>query len=481
MEKRAYIIGIDGGDWKILKPLIKKGYLPNLKSVLSNNNHSQLISTLPPLTAPAWCSFLTGTNPGQHSIFFWQSYWQTNRNRKLLTNKDIKTPQLPEILNNNSLSVGLLNFPFTYPVKKVNGYLISGMLSPEIDKRSVYPKKIIPQLKKDNYIINAGIDTNTRDEDKINEIINNLIDQTRKRAETFINLNQDHDPNLRGIVFVSIDRIQHMVYNLIERKILGKKLSGKEDHIATKALEIYREVDNSIGKILSETEKGDLVMIISDHGFQRAGKQININRILLENGLLEPKLKTNLIYKTIGHLRKYQALKKYNKLVKKLFSNSKTQFKKKSLADESGKLEAINLVKSYAFSGLASEQGIYLTEKGKEDYKKITGRIIKALEQSKDPQTNKKIFDQVKKREDAYQGKYVEKAPPVVFSLKPGYKATNPILLNNPIVEKDPNTWRGDHRKEGIILIKNFNDINLNKKNNIQDTLSIIKTYFNSK
>jgi len=479
MRKNAYIIGIDGGDWKILKPLAHKNYLPNLKSILNDNNHQKLISTMPPLTAPAWCSFLTGANPGQHSIFFWQSYWQTNKNRKFLTNRDIKVPQLPEILNKKQVSVGLLNFPFTYPVRKIDGYLISGMLSPKIDERSIYPKKLIPKLIEDKYVINTSINTNTRNEEEINKIINNLNKQTKKRTETFIKLNQQYQPNLRGIVFVSIDRIQHMVYNLIEKKIYNKKLSSKENRIATKALKIYKEVDKSIGKIISRAKKEDLILIISDHGFQKAGKQVNINRILIENNLLKPKFKTNVIFNLIGSLRKFRSFRKYHRFVKKIFSTSRRQIKTKSLADESGKLEAIDLKHSYAFSGLASEQGIFLTKKGEENYQEVTSMIIKALRQAKDPQTNSLIFNQVKKREEAYRGKYVNQAPPVVFSLKPGYKITNPILLNNPIVEKDPNLWRGDHRKEGIILTRSIDEkFFLRKEDTIENVLPIILKFF---
>jgi len=66
---KLVIIGIDGGTYSIIDPLIEKGALPNLRRLIKSGVKGILKSTYPPLTAPAWVSFMTGENPGKHGFF----------------------------------------------------------------------------------------------------------------------------------------------------------------------------------------------------------------------------------------------------------------------------------------------------------------------------------------------------------------------------------------------------------------------------
>ena len=45
-----------------------RAHLPNLARLLQTGASGPLRSTIPPVSASAWPSFATGTNPGQHSL-----------------------------------------------------------------------------------------------------------------------------------------------------------------------------------------------------------------------------------------------------------------------------------------------------------------------------------------------------------------------------------------------------------------------------
>jgi len=66
---KTIIIGLDGGTFTVLKPLMDKGLLPTLKKIADNGVWGELESTIPPLTGPAWASFQTGVNPGRHGLY----------------------------------------------------------------------------------------------------------------------------------------------------------------------------------------------------------------------------------------------------------------------------------------------------------------------------------------------------------------------------------------------------------------------------
>ena len=62
------VIGLDGGTFRLLKPLMDAGVMPELASILQSGCHGELRSTFPPLTPPAWSAFMTGKNPGKHGV-----------------------------------------------------------------------------------------------------------------------------------------------------------------------------------------------------------------------------------------------------------------------------------------------------------------------------------------------------------------------------------------------------------------------------
>jgi len=52
-KKRIIIIGLDGGTFDVIKPLIELGVLPNIKSLKEKGAYGVLKSVIPPVTGPA--------------------------------------------------------------------------------------------------------------------------------------------------------------------------------------------------------------------------------------------------------------------------------------------------------------------------------------------------------------------------------------------------------------------------------------------
>ena len=71
MTRRLLVIGLDGVGFDLVAPWVEAGKLPGLGRLLDEGAQGPLLSTIPPLTGPAWTSFQTGVNPGKHGIFGW--------------------------------------------------------------------------------------------------------------------------------------------------------------------------------------------------------------------------------------------------------------------------------------------------------------------------------------------------------------------------------------------------------------------------
>ena len=69
MSKKVVVIGLDGGTFKLLKPLAAEGLMPNLKKILDQGSNAILESTMPPMTGTAWSTFATGKQPGKHGVY----------------------------------------------------------------------------------------------------------------------------------------------------------------------------------------------------------------------------------------------------------------------------------------------------------------------------------------------------------------------------------------------------------------------------
>lgn len=68
-KHKMFAIGVDGGTFDIILPLVEKGDLPNFERMLKEGAGSDLESTAPPFSGPAWASFQTRKAPSNHGIF----------------------------------------------------------------------------------------------------------------------------------------------------------------------------------------------------------------------------------------------------------------------------------------------------------------------------------------------------------------------------------------------------------------------------
>src|SRR5512139_2262734 len=66
---KLIIIGLDGATFDLIKPWAAEGKLPTLARLMHDGVTGDLESTLPPVTSPAWPTFMTGKNPGKHGVF----------------------------------------------------------------------------------------------------------------------------------------------------------------------------------------------------------------------------------------------------------------------------------------------------------------------------------------------------------------------------------------------------------------------------
>ncbi len=288
-NRRIIIIGLDGVSFDLLENLSERGIMPNAKEVIGKGVFKTMESSIPEVSSVAWSSIITGANPAEHGIFGFTDLLPNTYNLRFPNFANLRIPPFWTQINGKSV---IINVPSTYPVVEMNGVHISGFVSIDF-KKSVHPRSLVPKLQELDY----RLDVDSEKAHKSMELFLSDLDKTLKaRIQTYRHLWESQDWQVFMLVFSGTDRLMHFLWDAYE----------DETHKYHKDfLEHFRKIDEVIGEIITNLREDDLLVILSDHGFERLDRDVQINYLLKTEGFLElsadkePGL-TNINYNTVA-------------------------------------------------------------------------------------------------------------------------------------------------------------------------------------
>ncbi len=439
---KVFVVGLDGATWDVILPFVKEGKLPTFKKLLENGTWGILKSTIPPVTVPAWPSFATGKNPAKLGVYNFIIVDTKTGKVRIVKSSDVRSKKIWNYLSFYGKRSIIINHPVTYPPEKINGVVISGMLTPPNAEDYVYPNKISEELEKLGYIIEPDPEI-VRTKWDTEEFINELIRTIQKRTKTVIHLIKNHPWDFFFVLFQATDVVQH------------KQFQDRE-----KLLRVYAEVDKSLSIILKTIPEDTLVILMSDHGFCELKRYFNITKWLYEMGYVKLKKretppegpdKSLLMQIGITQASVLRILRKLRLdwIRKYLPVSIKAKLPSSSIE--------VDLKESIVYAGIqfgsASQYLSINREKvqSKEQYEKLRDELTSKLSTLKDPETGERIIEAVYKKEEVYSGPYLDEAPDIIFLLKRGYGLSTSLDLSAPMIEKISSPF-GTHHVDGIFL-----------------------------
>lgn len=443
MRNKVTLIGLDGATFELLNPLMKKGIIPNLEFIKNNGAYGNLASTLPPYTATAWVSMITGQNPGKHGVFGFLNWDKDFSKKTYVSSRAIKSAKVWNLLNQYKKKVGIINFPISYPVEEVEGFMISGFITPKNADKVCHPeslwKEIFEQIG--DYVINVKLPEKISNETEALDFIDKVIYATQKRSEALFYLMKKYDPDFVMVIFMSPDKIQHEFFKYVS----GDFPLKKDTQLHKRLLDCYRQLDKIIGEIINSMNKSNgTIIMISDHGFAPLKKRFFLNLWLEREGFLKinrTKLLTNKVFKKSGLLR--------------------TKLNLHGGIIPEGIQRFLDWSKTKAWAGYPSEQAIYINLRGREkdgvitpgqEYEDIRSDIISKLRKVKDPEINEIILKGIFKREEVYSGPFEKYAPDILIEPNTGWIISDNIRpFSNKYVYNDSSP-KGCHQKDGIFI-----------------------------
>jgi len=231
----------------------------------------------------------------------------------------------------------------------------------------------------------------------------------------------------RGVVachFETTDSIQHMFFRYIDAENPSPATSSSTAN-AEVIEDLYRRMDAMIGRLRKKQRSGDLILVISDHGFKPFRRGVNLNTWLVQNG-----------YMTL---------------------------KGSEPASESEWLRNVDWPRTQAYAmGLG---GIYLNLKGRESQgivepglpaRELSRKLAEQLEKLNDEQCGgRRAINRVIRRDEITFGPYRENSPELIVGYAEGYRASwNSVKGMAPcgIFEDNNKAWSGDHCIDPLVV-----------------------------
>jgi len=474
---KVLIVGLDSATFDLARPWIDEGKLPSLAALMKNGAWGRLASVVPPITPPAWTSFMTGKNPGKHGIFHFLEASPGRYGLRYLNAGSRRAKTIWRILSDAGYAVGTINIPFTYPPEQLSGFQISGMDTPSEKSSFIYPPELRSELEGllGRFKLDLRYLGYMTTDPRRHEVLAEMEKLDRQWLGASLYLMRKHPADVVMVTFMSIDTAQHYFWQYMDRNHhLHDSAAAK--HFGDAILRVYQRLDDAIGQLLKETSSGTSVFIVSDHGGgPTSDRVVYLNRYLAQLGLLYYREDKSSALEKLGKKivrGSYTLLRNALSSRQKSFLAYKLPALRKRFETAFTSFSQIDWTrtKAYCSEVLASPPSIWINLKGVKpsgiveqgEYASLLEFIRSKLRELKDPRTNEPVIKRIFRRDEIFHGPFSNEAADLIldwweeseFSTSPSF----PEDTERPAVEiceRKPSKgseWGGTHRRDGILI-----------------------------
>ena len=397
-----------------------------MKRMVQEGIFKRMASSIPEVSSVAWSSIITGANPGEHGIYGFTDVAPGSYRLSFPNFNSLKVP--PFWMSESYGKSVIINVPSTYPAAPLNGVLIAGFVALDLNK-AVYPQSLVEKLEQLDY----RIDVDSKKAHQSMELFLRDLNKTlESRITAYEYLWNEADWNTFMLVFTGTDRLNHFLWDAYE---------DESNKFHSDFLNHFRRIDEVLGDINDRLRDDDLLIILSDHGFERLEESVNVNVHLKNCGLLSfknepPKSLNDIEYSTVA------------------------------FALDPGRIY-INMKDRYPRGSVKENE--------KESVRRDLIQTFESLEVDNPDKigTGRKVIDRIYRREEIYQGFMLDRAPDLVLMPKTGFDLKASIKANE-ITEE--NIFTGKHNQtDAFLFVKgNFDSSTIPDEPSVFDVINII-------
>jgi hypothetical protein len=130
----VFVLGIDGLEWSVLRPLMQQGKCPNLRALMERGSFGKLGTFIPTSSPIIWTTIATGKLQEEHGIRGMQ-----DELGRVYTSSDRAGRALWNITDTYGLTTNVFGWWVTWPVEPVKGLMISATSAASVLDKSWKP------------------------------------------------------------------------------------------------------------------------------------------------------------------------------------------------------------------------------------------------------------------------------------------------------------------------------------------------------
>jgi predicted AlkP superfamily phosphohydrolase/phosphomutase/tetratricopeptide (TPR) repeat protein len=286
-KPRVMLIGWDAADWKVIRPLLAAGQMPNLARLIAGGVHGNIATIYPVLSPMLWTSIATGKRAYKHGIHGFSEPLPDGTGIRPITLLSRKTKAVWNILNQTGHRSLVVGWWPSHPAEPIDGVMVSNHFpqpmtegvgsSPRLPPGSVHPSgrasslaelRVNPmELDGDFFrLFVPGYSKVDQEKDKRLHTLGKIIAETMSIHAVATDLLATEPWDFAAIYYSGIDHFGHafMSYHPPRLPWVSEEDFGVYQHVVANA---YRYHDAMLGTLLGFTDEATTVILMSDHGF----------------------------------------------------------------------------------------------------------------------------------------------------------------------------------------------------------------------
>ena len=255
--------------------------LPNFSRLMEKSLYGPMKSCDPPITIPAWMVMMTGKEPGELGLYgFRHRKNHDYREFTIPSSRSIRARKVWNYLGEEGYKTFVMGIPPTYPPYPINGWMISGFLTPSSKSQYTYPESLKQEVE---YLVGDFIfDVPFRKEDRAS-VLREIFEMTRQHGKVAVHMAKTKPWNLFIYMEIGLDRIQHAFWKYMDEN--HPNYTYNEEY-SDAILKYYILLDEILGQLLDAAGDDTGVLIVSDHGAKMMKGAFAVNDWLVEQGYL---------------------------------------------------------------------------------------------------------------------------------------------------------------------------------------------------
>jgi predicted AlkP superfamily phosphohydrolase/phosphomutase len=439
--------------------------MPNLARLRRDGVSGPLRSIIPPVTAPAWCSFMTGKNPGKHGVFEFLMREPGSFEDVPVTSHRRVGRTLWGILGEGGKQVLVVGVPVTYPPQEVAGNLIADFLTPMGERRFTHPASLLDEVEAATgpyQLYHVEVYRRGKGRLVLDELERVL--EANRRANLWLLRNKPWDFAMLHVW--GTDRFGHELWHVLD-PAHPMHDPAEAAILRDRCVAWWKRVDAVVGEWM-EAAPGAATVVLSDHGFGPIHRFLVLNVWLLHERFLRLRrsastfVKRSLFELGLSPAAGYRLAMRLGFARARLAAGVGTRSRLvRRLNRLFLSLRDVDWSRTRVYSKGNYGQ-LFLNLKGREprgivepaEAAEVIAEVVAALRALRDPSTGEPLVGGIWTKRELYSGRFVERAPDITFlPADMRNKALGTLDFTSHRFIEDVYGNSGDHRLDGVFFM----------------------------